>query len=262
MPVAIDRGVGVEYEVVGKGSPLVLINGLGFGRWGWFKQVPDLSRRFSVVTFDVRGGRGFEGGIGELARLTAALIEGLDLGPAHVMGASLGGFVAQALTLRRPDLVDRLVLVSTSYGGRDSETPSPRTLADMFGVGSFGPEGAVRKGLTTATSAAYRAGNPEEFDRILRRRLADSPPVLTYYQQAVAGSRFDASRDVGRISSPTLVIHGAQDRYVPPSNAISLAQAVPDARLRLLDDAGHLVFIERSDTVNQEVTDFLDGWKR
>ena len=108
-----------------------------------------------------------------------------------------------------------------------------------------------------ATSDTYRAENPEEFDLILRWRLADSPSLFEYYQQAMAGARFDASRDVGGITSPTLVIHGAEDRYVPVANAAALAQAIPNARLRVLDDAGHLVFIERAEEVNKEIVSFL-----
>jgi 3-oxoadipate enol-lactonase len=92
---------------------------------------------------------------------------------------------------------------------------------------------------------------------ILRWRLADSPSLFTYYQQAMAGARFDASRDIGDITSPTLVIHGADDRYVPVANATALAEAIPDARLRVLEDAGHLVFIERAKEVNKEIVSFL-----
>jgi 3-oxoadipate enol-lactonase len=72
-----------------------------------------------------------------------------------------------------------------------------------------------------------------------------------------AGASFDVSRDVGNITSPTLVIHGAEDRYVPPANAAALAEAIPEAELRVLDDAGHLVFIERFADVNKEVVTFL-----
>src|SRR5918999_407606 len=72
-----------------------------------------------------------------------------------------------------------------------------------------------------------------------------------------AGARFDASREVGSITSPTLVIHGSEDRYVPLANAAALAKAIPGARLRVLDDAGHLIFIERFADVNREVVTFL-----
>src|SRR5215210_7038718 len=111
MPVTNTRNATLEYEVHGSGPSLVLVNGLGFGRWGWFKQVPDLSRRFAVITFDARrrGDRGL--GVGELAGDVADLLAHLGVNNAHVLGASLGGFVAQELALSRPDLVAGLVLV-------------------------------------------------------------------------------------------------------------------------------------------------------
>lgn len=78
----------------------------------------------------------------------------------------------------------------------------------------------------------------------------------------MAGARFDASRGVGNIASPTLVIHGAEDRYVPVTNAAALAQAIPDARLRVVDDAGHLVFIEQAEEVNEGIISFLETCER
>lgn len=161
--------------------------------------------------------------------------------------------------MERPDLVDRLVLVCTSYGSRAPVTMSPQALGRMLGWGALGPESATRRGLETATSDAYRYENPEEFDLIVRWRQADSPSLATYYQQAMAGARFDASRDIGNIVSPTLVIHGADDRYVPVANAVVLAKAIPDAKLRIFEDAGHLVFIERAEEVNEEIVSFLEA---
>ena len=66
-----------------------------------------------------------------------------------------------------------------------------------------------------------------------------------------------ASRHDSTLCAPTLVIHGAEDRYVPVANAAALAEAIPDAKLRILEDAGHLVFIERFAEVNREVVTFL-----
>jgi 3-oxoadipate enol-lactonase len=81
--------------------------------------------------------------------------------------------------------------------------------------------------------------------------------LVSYYGQAMSGSHFDDSAEVGRISSPTLEIHGSEDRYVPPSNARALAEGIPKARLRILEGASHLVFIERAAEVNMEVLKFL-----
>ncbi len=252
-------GSTIEYRVRGAGPTLLLIPGLGFGPWGFFKQVPALSRRFRTVTFELRASRNREHGIAELARDAAALLDRLGAGKAHVLDTSLGGFVAQELALTRPDLVDRLVLISTSYGGRGGERMSARALAAMFGVGSFGPEAAVRRGLKAATSSRYRAEHPDEFDRIVRSRLAFSPSLSFYLRQARAGANFDASGRVEGIGAPTLVIHGSDDHFVPVANAHALARAVPRSRLRVLDGAGHLVFIEKAEEVNAEVASFLLG---
>jgi 3-oxoadipate enol-lactonase len=258
VPVMITETTSIDYDVHGEeGQPLILINGLGFGRWGFFKQIPAFSRHFRTITFDVRGERDLDGGVADLVADVVALLDHLRIRKAHVLGTSLGGFVAQELALRRPDLVDRLVLVCTSYGGRGPEKMSPWALSDMIGLPSLSVERAVRRGLETATSDAYRARHPEEFERIVRWRLADSPSLSAYYERMRAGARFDVSRDVGSITSPTLVIHGATDRYVRVANAAALAEAIPDAKLRVLDDAGHLVFIERFADVNREVVTFL-----
>jgi len=257
MPVAITDSISIDYDIHGEGPPLILIGGLGFGRWAWFKQIPALSRHFSTITFDVRGERNLSGGVSDLASEVVALLEHLNIRKTHVLGTSLGGFVAQELALKRPDLVERLVLVCTSYGRGGPQTMSPWALSEMIGAPSTSVEETVRRGLEAATSKSYRAKRAEEFERIVRWRLADSPSLSTYYEQMRAGARFDVSGEVGSITSPTLVIHGTEDRYVPVANAVALAEAIPGAKLRVLENAGHLVFIERFGDVNREVVTFL-----
>jgi 3-oxoadipate enol-lactonase len=257
MPVMITEETTIDYDIHGEGPPLVLIGGLGFGRWGFFKQIPALSRHFSTITFDVRGERDLSDGVSDLVADVVALVEHLRIKKTHVLGTSLGGFVAQELAIKRPELLRGLVLVSTSYGRGGPESMSPWALSEMIGWPSLSAEEAVRRGLEAATSEAYRSERPQEFEQIVRWRLADSPSLSAYYEQMRAGARFDVSGEVGRISSPTLVIHGAEDRYVPVANAVALAEAIPQAKLRVLEDAGHLVFIERFADVNREVVTFL-----
>jgi len=256
MPVMITHDTSIDYDVQGSGPPLLLIGGLGFGRWCWFKQVPTLSGHFRTITFDIRGEQDLRQGVDDLVAEVAALLDHLSVKNTYVLGTSLGGFVAQELALNRPYLVNRLVLVCTSYG-RGPDPVSPQALGRMLGWGSTSPEIAVREGLETATSEAYRAEHSEEFNRLVRWRLADSPSASAYYQQVMAGARFDISRDVGNIISPTLIIHGADDCYVPVANARALAEAIPGSKLRVLD-AGHLVFIERAEEVNKEIVAFLE----
>ncbi len=262
MPVMLTHDTSIDYDVHGDGPFLLLINGLGFGRWAWFKQIPTLSRHFRTITFDIRGEHSLSHGVADLCAEVVALLDHLSVEKAHVLGTSLGGFVAQKLALERPDLVDRLVLVCTSYGAREPQPMSFQALGKMLGGGSLSPETAARQGLEGATSDSYRAQHPEEFDLILRWRLADSSSLSDYYQQMMAGTSFDAAFAVRNITSPTLVIHGDQDLYVPVANAAALAEAIPDATLRVIDDAGHLVFIEQAEEVNDEIISFLEPFER
>ncbi len=262
MPVTMIKDSSIDYDVVGEGYPLLLISGLGFGRWSWFKQVPALSGRFRTISFDLRnvGHLDAESGaysVTNLAAHAAALLEHLEIERAHVVGTSLGGFVAQELALRRPELVNRMVLISTSYGGPGSEPMSVTTLGRMLGWGATDRQDAVRRGLEVAVSEDYPASRSEEFDRMVGWRVADSPPLSEYTKQLVAGARFDASRSVEEIEAPTLVLHGSDDLVVPVSNAASLAERLPDAELRILENAGHLVFVEQAEEVNREILDFL-----
>lgn len=128
VPLMITEQTSIDYDVQGEGPPLVLINGLGFGRWRFFKQIPAFSRHFRTITFDMWGERDLSDGVTDLATDVEALLEHLGLRSAHVLGTSLGGFVAQELAVRRPELVERLVLVCTSSGRGGAETMSPRAL--------------------------------------------------------------------------------------------------------------------------------------
>src|SRR5262249_44838645 len=105
----------------GTGHPLLLIPGLARSRRAWWKQIDPLSRRFRVINFDNHDAGDSEHAtepysIGELAEDAAQTITALDLGPMHVMGWSMGTFIAQELTVRHPDLVNKLILVAGTAG--------------------------------------------------------------------------------------------------------------------------------------------------
>ncbi|HEX2097636.1 MAG TPA: alpha/beta hydrolase [Rubrobacteraceae bacterium] len=266
MPLMVSGGSSIDYDVHGKkGPPLLLIAGLGFGRWCWFKQLPALSRHFRVITFDIRSldrldlldPKDHIHGVTDLAFHPAALLDHLGIERAHVLGTSLGGFVAQELALQRPTLIDGLVLVCTSYGGPDSAPPSWEALRAMLGLGATNRVDAARRGLETATSEAYRTGHPEEYEQLLEWRITDAPSQPSYLEQMMAGARFDVSSRVRDIRASTLVLHGDDDRVVPVANAEALAEAISGAKLRVFEDAGHLVFIEQAEEVNEEIISFL-----
>ena len=88
MPVMITDNTSIDYDVHGEGPPLLLIGGLGFGRWAWFRQVPAFSRHFKTIVFDVRGERDLRGGVADLVSDVVTLLEHLRVKKAHVLGTS------------------------------------------------------------------------------------------------------------------------------------------------------------------------------
>ncbi len=263
MPVLTGSTSRLQYEIYGSGRPLLLLAGLAFGRWCWFKQIPTLARHFQVITLDSRDVQRSANpaaySVADFAADAAALLERLGIERAHVLGTSFGGFVAQELALGRPSLVDRLVLVCTSYGGRKSSTMSWQTMAGMLGWGADDRLDAARRGLEAATSPAYRETCREEFAQLVRWRLSDSPSRTSYWAQMLAGARFDAHKRVRGLAAPTLILHGSGDRVVPVANAVALSREMPSAEFHIIEGAGHLVFIERAEEVNEEILRFLEG---
>jgi pimeloyl-ACP methyl ester carboxylesterase len=114
--------VTIAYDVRGRGAPLVLIQGVGIGRWGWEPVADRLARRFQVVTIDNRGIGDSDAPRGRastrtLAEDVVAVLDHAGIPKAGILGTSLGGMVAQELALAHPERVDRLVLVATLPGG-------------------------------------------------------------------------------------------------------------------------------------------------
>jgi pimeloyl-ACP methyl ester carboxylesterase len=171
VPLMITENTSIDYDVYGEGPPLILIGGLGFGRWSWFKQVPALSRHFKTISFDARGERHLSDGVPDLASDVVALLEHLNVKKAHVLGTSLGGFVAEELALKRPDLVNQLVLVCTSYGSKGLETISPWALSDMIGLPSY----KRREGCPPRARDGHLRGLPRGASRGVRADSSLAP---------------------------------------------------------------------------------------
>jgi len=119
---ATSPGARIAYEEHGEGAPLLLIHGLGYGRWGWGPLLAPLAERYRVLAFDNRGIGASSVPDGPYSARTmaedaVAVLEAAGVGRAHVVGTSLGGMVAQALAADFPERVDRLVLACTTPGG-------------------------------------------------------------------------------------------------------------------------------------------------
>lgn len=260
---ATGSGVALAYEVHGDTGPdVVLVHGLGYARWGWEPVVGPLAERMRVIVFDNRG-------VGEsglppgpysaagMATDVLAVLDAVGVGRAHVVGASLGGMVAQELAIDHPQRVDRLVLAGTTPGAPEGLPMPAATVELLRRVSSLEPAEALRRLVANALSPRTVAERPDVVERIVRHRLANPQPQAGWEAQAAAGLGYEGHRRQHRIAAPTLVVHGAADAVVDPGNAALLTSMIPDARQSVLLEAGHLLFWEQPERFVQLVTDFL-----
>lgn len=256
------NGIKLHYDVYGDGPPLLLIMGLGTPMWAWEPQVRDLSKDFKTIAFDNRGvGRSplpaAPFGIDDMAADAVALLDHLGIMKAHVMGASMGGFIAQTIAVKYPERVDRLVLACTAFGGAEQVPAEPWVYQEMVKPRDYSSPEDMQQGAMILFSEKSLA---IQFDKLVawaRRQAAD--PVTPEAVMAHFGAclNFDRSGDVGAIKARTLVIGGDKDILIPPENFRRLAGRIPGAELIVYPDCGHGFTVEVADDVNRDALAFL-----
>ena len=247
-------------EEHGEGHPLLLLTGLGYAIWSWQRQLPQWSQRFRCIAVENRGtGRSPKPpgpySIEELADDAAEALEGRR---AHVAGFSMGGYIAQTLAVRRPELVDRLVLVCTATGGTGFlTTPEETTSAWQANAGRT-PQEFARATMPLSFRPGWTDEHPDEFEALLADRLEHPTPPDCWRAQYDACLEWAARvTPVDQIGAPTLVLHGDADRVVPYESGVELARRIPGARFETFPGGGHLLFIEEPEHFNALVEDFL-----
>lgn len=246
MPVAHRDEVELHYESTGAhGAPVLLVMGLGMNATGWWRTVPVLAERFRVLSFDNRGvGRsGRPPGpysTAQMADDAVAVLDAADEASAHVYGISLGGMIAQEIALRHPDRVRALILGATTPGGTRAAPADAETLAFFQRRADMPAEEAVWASVPYNYAARTWRDHGERVAQDIAQRLRFPIEPEPYRAQLAAALGHDALDRLGGVQAPTLVVHGEEDRMVPPANARLLADAIPGAELETLPGAGHL----------------------
>ena len=248
----------IKWDSTGEGSPLLLIQGLGYGRWGWEPIVPGLAARHRVVSFDNRGIGESDKPAGpytaaQMAEDARQVLDDAGIDRAHVLGASLGGMIAQELAVAAPERVDRLVLCCTTPGG-SATVPMPEVTMRLFAEApSLAPEVALRRFVENALGTNPP---PELVDELFARRVANPPDPAGWQAQAAAGMGFEGVD--AEIAAPTLILGGTADNVVDHRNAQVLAGRIPGARVEFLEGAGHLFFWEQPGESVRIINEFLE----
>ena len=255
-------GYRLYYETHGEGFPLVLIRGLGSNMEHWYEQIPAFSPHYKVITFNNRGiGRSSAPeqpwSIKQMAGDAAALINQAAGGQAHVLGISMGGMIAQELALGWPEKVASVVLTATHCGGAHKVMPTDETMelfAKLVNGTTLAEQMEGRKALFSLETLDHR---PEVLERYTQVAAAYACPPEVMQGQWQAIQEFDTYDRLPRISAPTLVLAGADDRLVPQGNADILARRIPGAKLAVIPQAGHQLVIEAPQATNATVLEFL-----
>jgi pimeloyl-ACP methyl ester carboxylesterase len=260
----VNGDVRIAYETRGKGAPLLLVHGLGYDRRGWGPLHDLVAEEQRVLLVDNRGvgESDFPPGpytVAEMAADAVSVLDAAGIERAHVLGVSLGGYIAQEIALSYPGRIDRLVLCSTSCAG-PNQHPMPAVGVDAFGrFPTLEREAGLR--LMVENSLGDRAvrERPELVDEVYAYRLEHAPPIEAWQAQLAAALAFDSFDRLPEIAAPTLVLHGGGDTVIDTRNGELLSERIPNAHLRLVPDRGHLLVWEESDFVAQVVRDFLRG---
>lgn len=262
MPEALNDDVRIYYEISGDGGPwVVMIMGLGYGAWGWEPLVPLLAERYRVITFDNRGIRRSDHPPGPyntkaMTEDARAVLDAAEVSSAHVVGTSLGGYIAQELAVAHPDRVDKLVLACTAPHGVNPY-PTPQVTIDLLAAAAeMDPHTRLRRFVENAFSRTFVDGSPEIIEHILELRRMTNQPFEAWQAQSAASASFDPGDGLASIKAPTLVLTGDEDNVVDPRNSDAVADAISDARVVQMT-GGHLFFWEDPEGFVDEVRRFL-----
>jgi pimeloyl-ACP methyl ester carboxylesterase len=266
MPLALVRGRKVYHEVHGDapGTPLLLIMGMGGSCRGWLPlQVPEFQKTRRTLIYDHRGVGGSDdpGGpfsTADLAADAAALLDALGIERADVLGAFMGGMVAQELALRHPARVDRLVLVGT-WARPDAKR---RLLLEHWGdlARADAPLAVTIRERLLWTLADETLEQKDLIEGMVAFITRDGAPLASdvFARQCDACLGHDAGDRLRAIRARTLVVCGRHDALTPPKFSRELADEIPDAHLVTLPNAGHVVMVESAERFNRLVPHFLD----
>lgn len=230
-------GARLHYQTAGSGEPVILIHGLSASSRWWHLNIDRLSDRFALYIIDLigfgrsRGKQGFV--LSESAALLARWMETIGLERAHIVGHSMGGYIAAHLAAEFPEKVDRLVLV-------DAAVPLPRK---------------TRLQHLTQLSRELRYTPPQFLHLLATDAIIAGPrTVFSAANQLVVA---DLEPELSKIQAPVLLIWGANDPLVPPAIADRLEALIPNVRREVIPNCGHKPMLERPAEFNEAVITFL-----
>jgi len=255
------NGISINCEIEGQGDNIILIHGAFDNLDMWYNQIPVFSKKYRVITYDIRGSGKTESPemdytVPLFAEDLYEFTKAIDVESAVFVGFSLGGRIAAQLALDHPASVTALVLSSSAAGlataptSRQALTRFQRTL-DLLGKGDINTAAEI---MTAAGfSPNFKSKNPAEFERFKQTKMQNHPQGLIRVMQSLQAEN---SPDLSQLQCPTLIIVGENDPLMTVALGQQLKARIPDSRLVVLP-TGHASAIELPDRFNKVVLDFI-----
>ena len=263
--IKIKSGIHLYYEIEGRGDAVVLVQGLDRDHNGMISQRKELAKDFQVIVYDARGTGQSDIPRGpytcrQMANDLSGLLRALKIKKAHIIGASLGGNVAQEFAINFPEMTTSLVLICT-FAKPDCYLQS----MGWFWVNTIERIGHARlceEIMHWAYTRSFFATQGQRIDSIRQKleELEATYSIEGFQWKAEAGINTDTTDRLHKIKTPTLVMAGELDYFVPPSLCeAQLAKRISDSRFAIIKDAAHALFDEKPEEVNREIRAFLSS---
>jgi len=260
--ITLENGINIYYEVEGQGEAVALVQGLDRDHTGMRFQRKELAKHFRVITYDTRGTGLSDTPEGpytclQMADDLACLLQALGIEKAHIIGASMGGAIAQEFAIKYPQMAGRLVLLCTFMK------------ADAFvqQLAKFWMQAVEKTGHVLLCEGILPWLYTREFFENqqlaldwARKLIREQEPMYNvrgFQWKAQAALAADTSGRLHNIKAPVLVVAGELDLVVPPALCKQLADAIRGAQFTIIKGGGHAFFDEKPFELNEVVLDFL-----
>jgi len=263
MEYARINGINLAYELGGSGVPMVMIHGAQGDQTMFAGLAATFASGFKVLTFDQRGTGlsdkpDMQYSVAMLADDTAALMEHLGFGDAHIIGVSMGGMIGQEFALRHLRKVRSLVLGCTTPGGPQS-IRATALATTAYSTKEMSAEERGRALAEAAFTKGYLAKHPELIAALIEQRRQRPIDPVGFARRMEALQTFDTYDRLPQIKCPTLVITGKDDALIPWENSRLIASRIPGAQLTILEPAGHCFWLEQPEQSRDAIRCFLDS---
>jgi pimeloyl-ACP methyl ester carboxylesterase len=256
--------IDIAYKIFGSGDPILLINGYSFAMDNWDPTLlGTLASNHKVIVFDNRGignttsGNGQNFSISLFANDTVGQLDALNIKKAEMLGWSLGGAIAQELTLNYPDRVGKLILYAIGCGGTAS-VPARQEVLKEFANGTGTAEEKIARLVPLFFPQEWRNENINHHEN--KPKTTETILNQTLNKQLESAINWPSTCDrLKNITQPTLVIVGTDDAATRAANSLKMAELIPGAWLVQIKGGGHGLMYQYPKQFSSIVETFLEN---